>query len=274
MMDINQILRYAAMEWYIFPCLPRAKQPAVKWSTQSAIDQGTIREWWRRWPMANVAVDCGRSGLYVVDCDGLEGIAEWELITGAGDFPPFVSQKTGGGGLQIFFNNPAGLRNTTKALAPHCDTRGCGGYCIIPPSIHPSGNPYKWIIPPEMLHLSDFPEWLTPPKNYQDPPQDEIQKPARGGGIPDGNHWLTKALDRTRPGRRNQVGFWLACMLRDDELDLQQAAPIMADYQRAVQGMGDHPYQWQEALNTLRAAYKGARRQPARRVGRLCNHRA
>jgi hypothetical protein len=268
--DIQQILKYAQMGWHIFPCLPGQKQPAVKWGTQSTIDLDTIREWWRRWPMANVAVDAGKSNLYIVDADGPQGIAEWELIASAGAFPPLPTQKTGGGGLQIFFKNPAGLRNTTKALAPHIDTRGAGGYCFIPPSIHPSGNVYKWIIPPEMLHLSDFPDWLTPPKNYQEPPQEEIQRPAREGAIPDGNHWLTKALERTGAGKRNHVGFWLACMLRDDELDLQQAAPIMAEYQRAVSGLGNHPYEWQEALNTLRAAYRGAKRQPARGVYKLC----
>src|SRR6185503_14210255 len=60
-----------------------------------------------------------------------------------------VRQETGGGGLQVLWDR-RGLdeRNTAgtaeDGLGPGIDTRGVGGYIIIPPSNHVSGGSYRW----------------------------------------------------------------------------------------------------------------------------------
>src|SRR5665213_2957379 len=75
---------YAAAGFYVFPthdlsagacscgqtCASPGKHPRTPHGFQDAtLDPVTIAAWWKRWPTANVAIDCGRSGLVVVDVD-------------------------------------------------------------------------------------------------------------------------------------------------------------------------------------------------------------
>lgn len=269
---LNYALRTAeVLRAYVFPCEQGGKKPLVKWRDESTADPDKIAYFWRKWPNANIGLDCGKSGLYVVDADLPEGIAEWNTIADAGALHGQISQVTGGGGMQVFFNNPLQLHNTAKALAPHVDSRGFGGYVIIPPSLHPSGRRYSWIIPPGGARLIDFPAWLEPPKvtlQAPDLPIDAPILPAKAEQ-PGGGKWLKDAISRAGPGRRNAAGFWLACMLRDDGLTLQEAAPIMLAFQSAVAVSADHVYSWNEAKESLKSAYARSPREAARK-GQLC----
>ena len=269
---IRFALRYAELGFYVFPVEQGGKKPLVKWRAESTLDADRITRFWRKWPTANIGLDCGKSGFYVVDADGAEGVAEWNTIADAGELHGQVSQVTGGGGLQVFFNNPLQLHNTAKALAPHIDTRGMGGYVILPPSVHPSGKRYEWVIPPGAARLIDFPGWLEPPRQVStitdDMRQGAITTPAKAKQ-PQGAHWLKEAIARAGPGRRNAEGFRLACMLRDDGLSLQEAAPIMLSFQSAVALRGDHVYSWPEARESLKSAYARAPREAARK-GQTC----
>ena len=58
----------------VFPCLPRAKEPATEHGCLDATtDQETIRQWWDERPDCNIGVACGTaSGIFVVDIDGLD----------------------------------------------------------------------------------------------------------------------------------------------------------------------------------------------------------
>jgi hypothetical protein len=74
--------------------------------------------------------------------------------------PATVEQRTGGGGRQLFFKWVEGreVRNSASTLAPGLDVRGEGGYCILPPSGHPSGGTYAWTS--NGAPLAEAPEWL------------------------------------------------------------------------------------------------------------------
>lgn len=265
---IRHALLYAQLGLYVFPVKPGGKAPLVKWRDQSTTEPDKIEQFWRRWPKANIGLDCGKAGLYVIDADGPEGITEWNQIADAGELHGQVSQETGGGGLQIFFRNPNQLPNTAKVIAQHIDTRGFGGYVIIPPSKHPSGRRYEWVIPPGAAPLITLPEWLEPPKPVTQSTDLPIVRPTLPASS-EGAYWLTQAIQRAGPGTRNSTGFWLAIQLRDDGMTIQEAAYLLAQYQAAVSGRGNHPYTLNEALHTLRAAYSRAPRTPARK-GQLC----
>ncbi len=155
-------LAYAAsLGWPVFPC-KRDKAPYTGQGFKEATtDEEQIRRWWERWPDAGIGLATGRaSGVYVVDIDpGHDGMASWELLEGRhGDVTTMVS-RTGSGGWHLFFRAPPlELRNTGGRLGAGIDTRGDGGYVILPPSPHASGGRYEWRQWRRPQHL---PAWIA-----------------------------------------------------------------------------------------------------------------
>ena len=72
------------------------------------------------------------------------------------------TQRTGGGGLQIFLFAPDGWRPPTGATAIGVDFRGEGGFAVLPPSMHESGAVYRWVdgLEPWEMEPEVAPEWL------------------------------------------------------------------------------------------------------------------
>jgi hypothetical protein len=142
---------YARTGWSIFPLRPRDKRPLTTHGLDDATTNlDTIRRWWTKTPDANIGLNCGKSGLVVVDLDKRaehDGLAEWATLTGKHHLNPHTSTSlTGGGGQHLLFKVPPGveIKNSAGKLAPGIDVRGEGGYIVLPPSIHPSGKPYAW----------------------------------------------------------------------------------------------------------------------------------
>jgi hypothetical protein len=65
-------------------------------------------------------------------------------------------------GWHLYFQYPEGLeiRNSTSKVGPGIDVRGEGGYCIVPPSIHPSGATYVQRSESTESPLLPAPNWL------------------------------------------------------------------------------------------------------------------
>jgi hypothetical protein len=72
-------------------------------------------------------------------------------------------QRTGGGGLQYFFRAPKYDEWTppTNKTAIGVDLRGEGGFAMLPPSMHESGDRYEWLLPPWEVPVADVPHWLA-----------------------------------------------------------------------------------------------------------------
>jgi KaiC/GvpD/RAD55 family RecA-like ATPase len=72
-------------------------------------------------------------------------------------------QRTGGGGLQYFFRAPQYEVWTppTNKTAIGVDIRGEGGFAMLPPSLHESGDRYEWLLPPWDCPVADVPHWLA-----------------------------------------------------------------------------------------------------------------
>ena len=112
-----------------------------------------------RWALSNVdafAVVCGRvsGNLLVLDFDVPRLYDAWmELVGDHADGLPV--QRTGGGGYQVFLRCPDPGGNIRLAWVPDSEaesgrtigieTRGEGGYAVVPPSKHPTGNLYRMI---------------------------------------------------------------------------------------------------------------------------------
>ena len=71
---LGHALAFARRGLHVFPCRPRAKEPACAAGCKDATtDPGTIERWWREEPDYNIAIATGAaSGVFVVDIDGVD----------------------------------------------------------------------------------------------------------------------------------------------------------------------------------------------------------
>lgn len=109
--------------------------------TDATTDIDQIRNWWTRWPNANIGVRTG-DGIGVVDLDGPEGLASGRNM---GLMSPIKTIT--GNGEQLWYLVPEGQKLVTRRsakLAAGVDTRGTGGFVVVPPSLHPNGKRYCW----------------------------------------------------------------------------------------------------------------------------------
>lgn len=139
---------YAERGWQVFPLRPRSKEPFAGLGVYNATsDAAQIERWWHQWPEANVGLHCGGSGLLALDLDQYkEGYSGSSLLNP--DDTETVTNLTGSGGTHLLYTMPDGARysNATGNLPAGIDVRGHGGYIVVPPSIHPNGNAYRWEI--------------------------------------------------------------------------------------------------------------------------------
>ncbi len=141
----------------VFP-LPRcSKAPARSWKEfqRRKLTEDEIVTLFEREADANIAVVCGKiSNLLVLDCDAQEALKR--LGKGV-PVTPFC--ETARGQHYYFSLQNATIRSVTS-LADGLDVRGEGGYVVAPPSIHPSGKVYEWVIPPTEAEPAPCPAWL------------------------------------------------------------------------------------------------------------------
>lgn len=151
-MEQNELLEAAlkyAERLPVFPCHPETKKPLTPHGFKDATDNAeTIRQWWTRWPDAMIGVPTGeRTRFWVLDVD--DPTAFEAVFT-----PPETRRVDTGKGYHLYFkfdpDNPIGNAQRRKGKGwpffalPGAETRGEGGYVIVPPSVHPTGRKYAW----------------------------------------------------------------------------------------------------------------------------------
>lgn len=171
-------LEYATRGWSVIPlhspsahgcscrraeCESPGKHPRTAHGLKDASrDPATIREWWRRWPDANIGILTGpESGILVLDVDGKQGEESLILFERRGShLPDTYTIRTGGGGQHFYFlwSEIADVRNSQSRIARGLDIRGRGGYVVAPPSLHASGARYE--INESAIPPAPSPEWL------------------------------------------------------------------------------------------------------------------
>lgn len=160
-------LDYLRLGWSVIPIEPRGKRPLIRWQVYQfrQADSKEIAEWFRRWPNANIAVVTGAvSGLVVLDIDPRHGAAASleQLEREHGRFAGTATTLTGGGGQHLYFAR-SGIKTRNRAgILPGIDLRGDGGYVVAPPSVHQSGQRYRWQRSPDVSRLATLPKWLSP----------------------------------------------------------------------------------------------------------------
>jgi len=119
-LDPEQVMR-----WY-------KQDPACNWG---AVTGGTQVD-----PAGGIQVVEGKPGLVVVDVDGPEGLFTMVQLEEQGyPFPPTLKISTGRGQHYYYWGV---AKSGTSTLGKKVDTRGEGGYVVIPGSRHISGSTY------------------------------------------------------------------------------------------------------------------------------------
>lgn len=187
---LEAALAYARAGFPVFP-VKLDKTPLTAHGFKDASrDEVTIRDWWLRKPGASIGMPTGTAtGVVVLDEDprhgGTESLAQ--LLAEHGALPVGPVTKTGGGGRHFWFSHPGGAVPSSVGFQPGLDLRADGGYVVVPPSPHASGNEYVWLVELIGRRLPLLPPWLlgTPSVGRLAPRRFEA---GPGGKIPHGRH--------------------------------------------------------------------------------------
>jgi hypothetical protein len=222
---LEAALAYAERGWHVFPCKPRDKRPATPNGFKDATtDRLKIARWWAANPACNVAIATGAaSGFFVLDVDAPEGFRSAATLTMQhGSLPHTMTQRTGGGGWQHLYAMPEGVRigNSAGRLGAGLDVRGDGGYVVVAPSVHPSGNAYAWRDLND--EIAEPCAWLISLITETARPADTVieaklpTSPMPGAGVV--RSYITgivATLQAAKEGKRNNVLLWCAARMFD-----------------------------------------------------------
>jgi predicted P-loop ATPase len=294
---VEYALAYAELGFYVFPCHAPMKRegwncsceawkreklspdfdcsnPGKHPRTQNGLDDATtdpeqIKRWWRQWPNANIGINCGQSGILVVDLDkykdGYQG-DDLELNEET------VTCLSGGGGAHLYYRmlNDDTFGNRNKKLPAGIDIRGHGGYVIVPPSGHESGGEYRWELEyspwdTEIAPVPDKLRSLLTVSNQQplrefafDTTKKFDHNATRYGAAAVRNQCalVASAVNGTRNNTLNEAAFSLGRLVAGGEVDDEYArTELMAA--ALVAGLDED-----EAVNTVESGVSAGMGQP------------
>ena len=133
----------------IFPLAPKDKIPlrGFKWRTDATKDPAKIAALWTKYPDANIAWCTGDdSDCFAIDIDGDEGERQFDTLQSElGRLPDTVTvltpgKKDKGPGRHLLFKYPENEIKGRNGLVTNIDIKSDGGYCVLPPSVHPDGT--------------------------------------------------------------------------------------------------------------------------------------
>ena len=152
------------------------KRPIIKWREyEGTLTSDAVFSGWygpegefRHRENMGLITGAASSNVWVLDIDSHNHpqAMKWlqALIDDWNDGIPLrtATQRTGGGGVQIFFFAPEGWVPPTNKTSMGIDIRGAGGFAMLPPSMHESGVNYAWIkgYEPWLVGIMEAPSWV------------------------------------------------------------------------------------------------------------------
>jgi hypothetical protein len=222
---------------HIKDCQHEGKRPWISWKEyqQRLPTEAEILAWWRQLVYSNVGIALGPvSGLIRVDVDGKAGL-EALLEKSRGDLPPtpeFDSGRADEIGKGLLYAIPPGvtLPTTPEFKGPKQELRfqGQGAQTVLPPSLHKSGNLYRWVPgrSPWEVEVAVAPPWVVEAMTAAA----RDGRASRGGGRGGGGGRPRSALlddEVIEEGYRHTRLVQLAGRYRRDGLDPEELEPLM-----------------------------------------------
>jgi len=227
-------VEYAGYGWRVLPIRPASKLPIVKaWQRAATAEKTAIIAWWKKWPTANVGICLGEgSNLIDIECDSEQAEKDY-LSLFDGDLPVTATYQGARGKHRLFRWHkelPGGAVIHLGKIEVRTGNVGKGAQSVFPPSIHPSGIAYQWLVPPSECPPVAIPDailarlWNLAGDDLAPPPGDDV-----------GEHTATEratlyveTIEGSTEGGRNKQGYRVACvLLRDFALPQADAWPIL-----------------------------------------------
>lgn len=268
---LDEALRRLGQGWSVVPQKPGAKKPCVRWKPfkDRRPTQKELTGWFERWPDAGLALVLGPvSGVIVIDVDGPE--AHVALMERLGGQEPIAPKVLSGSGkpyrYHLFFRCPdLPTKSKQTPWHEHLEFRGYGGIVIVPPSLHPSGNSYRWAArrSPDDLDLPELPsqviEALKPVPLVKPQRVASLRRKISVAGIDASPRTLEFLTGKHAEGPHwNDKLFLAACDLCGRGMPMKEAEPLLL--------AGAAPWNQGEkerACATIESAYSRPR-EPAR----------
>lgn len=187
---------YIDSGWSVLPVKPDEKRPYMtNWLqyTKTKPPKDKVLNWFHTLSGAGVGVVTGRvSNMVVLDVESYCPTPIEKLLE---MYPTQMYSRTGSGGYHLFYQYPMSMARVSNRvkLMDGVDLRADGGFIVLPPTLHPSGNRYQWI---SRGPLGAFPKQLLD--------MDSQPKTQQGEG------WITDLLHGVSEGGRNDACARLA----------------------------------------------------------------
>lgn len=153
---LAQALALGSLGYKIVPLPPGEKYPKglAKWQERATDDATQITDWWGTgeagigWAMGRQPNGTNLVAIDVDVADGKQGKATLAALVRDYDLTELVRNTvvsiTGSGGRHIVVE-VGDTDITNRILGPGLDLRGEGGFIVVPPSVHPNGERYRWM---------------------------------------------------------------------------------------------------------------------------------
>lgn len=201
MQNIDWALAYAQKAQFpVFPVKVGGKAPLTEHGFKDATtDAGQVRDWWTRWPKANIGIPIP-AGHLVMDVDSDDALH----MLKAQDLPlPSTVMAKTPRGRHIWYTLDEDVKPSVGML-PGIDIRAPGSYVVVPPSVTHDGLKYEWIVNPKAEHFCECPLWLL----------EMAQETRLSESGTDGRVEPESVLEGVSEGSRDNTLFRYACRLR------------------------------------------------------------
>jgi hypothetical protein len=180
-------LKYAGRGFRVLPLVPKGKKPTFKTGKLHAAasrEPAKIDEWFPDDTRRNLGTVAGPDefdgrGLFALDVDGADGVAELGRLLGAERLIPTWRVRSGreGIGEHVYYHG-----KVKSSSANGLEVRSEGKILVLPPSVHKSGRRYE-VVQPERL-IADAPEWLIKILNERESAGGKRERKQKAATVP------------------------------------------------------------------------------------------
>jgi len=215
---VEYAVQYAtSYGFYVVPIRPGEKAPWLpQWQEKASRDEATIRHWWQTEPGSNVGVKLGKeSNVIDIECDDEEAERKYqELFDGC---EVVTATYQGHRGKHRLFRWSPELPHPDKPWFKlgKLEIRtgnGGGAQSVLPPSKHPKGDTYRWLVHIDDAGIAELPQQVI--ARLHNWAGDSPQKDVKAKKTAEEWERIASGGKREGEGRNNDAASYIGGLLR------------------------------------------------------------